>query len=160
MSMEIMGREFQRRLGYALPAPVVEVSALGREEQLVTWLARVDTGSDISVFPERICGGLAPLVIGRPCRVQDAHGILREYTWRLPVLIPGDRGSCYESRQDLDVWERGLVMSGEQVGRIGMDILRGFILVVMDGKFWLLSPESFEVRILRRGGIGHVGSGS
>ena len=141
--LEIYGREFEKRKGYARVAPLVTVASLSRDEALIEWQARIDTGACISTFPEQIMCELPPLVLGPPIRIAGHRGVQRRRTWRMPMVITGDGGSWYDCPRS-----PGFLDDSRDVGLIGRDILQDLILVMMDGRFWLLHPDRFTVNIV------------
>ena len=145
--LEVYCREFEKRAGYARAAPLVTVATLSRDESLIEWQARIDTGACISTFPEQIMGELGPLVLGPPLKIAGHSGVERCRTWRLPMVIEGDQGSWYDCPRG-----PGFVADSRDVGLIGMDVIQDLIqdliLVMMGGRFWLLHPERFTVNIV------------
>lgn len=144
--IEIHGREFEKLRGYARASPLVEVSTLDRDGDLVTWAARIDTGACLSSFPENLTAILPPLRPGNQMRVRDGSGIVRRWSWRIPLVLKGERGTWLECSNS-----HGYLADSREIGLIGLDILQDQILVMERGRFWLLSPDEWEVQIKRCG---------
>lgn len=98
--LEIYGREFEARPGYGRLAPLVNMAALSRDEEVVEWKARIDTGACISTFPDQLLEVLPAMVLGPPVKISGFDGLERTRTWRLPMVISGERGSSHDRGND------------------------------------------------------------
>lgn len=128
----IRGKPFEKHTRNAYPAPYVKVemrALAGWNPSTVNFMARIDTGADLTCVPRIQAEKLMPLPLGKPVLVSGHDGrVKRLPTYRVIISIPG-----YPDENQLESYrpERGVLLTDSSVGLIGMDV----------GKRWKLTLD-------------------
>jgi hypothetical protein len=123
-------RPYEKVNGTACFSPYLRVELANLTSKHVPnlkFLAKVDTGADISHVPSELAKQLEPLDKGKPVLVRLAETeIKRVATYMLTLSIAGDDGTrMYRP-------ERGVCLCDSDCGLIGMDIMKHWT-VTFDG---------------------------
>ena len=129
---------FVKVAGSCQNAPCVEMfitNAIGKRSP--KFIARIDTGADISCIPKEVFRHIMPCMWGIPVLIRDREGdAKRERTFRITLNIL-DGVQTYKRISP----PRGVLIREGTTGLLGMDIILPYFRLEGESNIWRLIPR-------------------
>jgi len=130
---------FMRVPGSCANAPCLEMfitNSMGKRSS--RFLARIDTGADISCVPKEAFRHIMPCMPGVPVLIRDHRGgVNREQTFILTINLLGGGQTYKRVRPPRGV----LIQDSLETGLLGMDIILPYFRLEGEGINWRLIPR-------------------